>query len=120
MSFSNAGHNFPYHYHANTKQLDMLESNACLLGVMEDQEYETGRSEWTEGDIFALYSDGIVEALNEDEEEFGDERLKQLVIENAHLSPAHLRETILQEIYDFCQGVIQADDMTLMIVKMGA
>ena len=119
MSFSNAGHNFPYHYHGNTKQLDMLESNACLLGVMEDQEYETGRSEWAEGDIFVLYSDGIVEAQNREQEDFEDKRLKRLVMDNVSLSPAQLREAILKEVDAFCQGVIQADDMTLMVVKMG-
>lgn len=119
FSFSNAGHNFPYHYRANTKQPDMLESNACLLGVMEDQEYETGRSEWAEGDIFVLYSDGIIEALNKDEEEFGDERLRQLIMDNVSLSPVQLKEAILKDVDAFCQGVTQADDITLMVVKMG-
>jgi len=118
MSFSNAGHNFPYHYRANTKQLDMLESNACLLGVLEDQEYETGQSEWAEGDILVLYSDGIVEAQNKKQEDFGDEKLRQLVMDNVSLSHAQLRKAILKEVDAFCQGVIQVDDMTLMVIKM--
>jgi len=118
ISFSNAGHNYPYHYRASTKQLEFLESNACTLGVLECQDYEIDRSKWAKGDIFVLYSDGIVEARSKNEEDFGDERLKQLVMENVNLPPKQMRETILQSVYDFCQGVTQADDMTLMIVRM--
>ncbi len=49
----------------------------------------------------------------------GTERLEQLIIENAHSSPAELKEIILQELDKFCQGVVQADDVSLMIVRMG-
>jgi sigma-B regulation protein RsbU (phosphoserine phosphatase) len=66
-----------------------------------------------------LYSDGIVEAENKNQEALGDERLRQLVLENVDLPPAQMKEAILQSVYDFCQGVTQADDMTLMIVRMG-
>ena len=120
ISFSNAGHNYPYHYRVNPKQLDMLESNACVLGVLEHQDYEVAQSEWEDGDIFALYSDGIVEAQSKKKEDFGDERLKRLIVENAHRAPAELKETVLRELDSFCQDVIQADDVSLMIVKMRA
>ena len=119
LSFCNAGHNYPYHYRSDTKQLDMLESNACPLGILEHQDYETSRLRWNEGDIFVLYTDGIVEAQNKEQEDFGEERLRQLIIDNAYLSPAELKGTILQELNNFCEDVIQADDVSLMIVKMG-
>ena len=120
ISFSNAGHSYPYHYRADTKQLDALESNACLLGVLEYQYFEVPQSEWRNGDIFVLYTDGIIEAQNKEQEDFGEEKLRQLIIENMHLPPAELKETILQELNNFCQDVVQADDVSLMIVKMGA
>jgi sigma-B regulation protein RsbU (phosphoserine phosphatase) len=120
ISFSNAGHTYPCHYHADTKQLDMMESNACVLGILDYQHYEVSGWEWREGDIFVLYSDGITEARSKKGEDFGEGRLKQLIIENAHLSPAELKETILREFNNFCHDVIQSDDVSLVIVKMGA
>lgn len=120
ISFSNAGHFYPYHYRADTKKLDMLESDACPLGILEHQDYEISRSGWGPGDILVLYSDGIVEAENKEREGFGEERLKQLIIENVHLSPAELKRTVLHELDDFCQDVVQSDDVSLVIVKMGA
>jgi sigma-B regulation protein RsbU (phosphoserine phosphatase) len=119
ISFSNAGHAYPYHYHIDTKQVDTLESNACLLGVLEYQYFETTQSEWADGDIFVLYTDGITEARSKEGEEFGTEKLKRLVIENAHLPPAQMKKTILHEFDNFCQGVVQADDVSLVIVRTG-
>ena len=118
VSFSNAGHNYPYHYRASTKQLNSLESNACTLGILEYQDYEVNQLKWEAGDILVFYSDGIVEAQNKEQEDFGEERLKQLVMENSDLPPTQMREAILQEVYDFGQDVTQADDITLMIVRM--
>ena len=120
MSFSNAGHSYPYHYRASTKQLDMLESEACPLGILEYQQFETSQSEWDNGDIIVLYTDGIIEAQNGEKEDFGEEKLKQLIMDNVHLSPVKLKETILHKLESFCQGTDQADDVSLVIVKMGA
>jgi sigma-B regulation protein RsbU (phosphoserine phosphatase) len=98
----------------------MLESETCPLGILEYQQFETSQSEWGNGDIIVLYTDGIIEAQNGEQEDFGEERLKQLIIDNVHLSPVKLKETILHELESFCQGTDQADDVSLVIVKMGA
>ena len=118
MSFSNAGHPYPYHYRANTKQLDSMESNACLLGVLEHQEYGVIQLEWEPGDSLVLYSDGITEAQNKKGEDFGVERLERLIVKNARLSPVELKEVVLQRLDEFCQDVVQADDVSLVIAKM--
>jgi serine phosphatase RsbU (regulator of sigma subunit) len=120
ISFSNAGHFYPYHYRAGTKRLDMLESDACPLGILEHQEHQVSKSEWEGDDIFVLYSDGIIEAENTEGEDFGEEKLKQLITENAHLSSGELKKTVLDELDSFCQDVVQSDDVSLVIVKMGA
>ena len=119
VSFCNAGHSYPYHYRADKKQMNMLESDACPLGMLESQDYEVSQSEWGEGDVFVLYTDGIFEAENKDGEQFGEERFKRLVMENIHLTPDQLKGAILHEFDGFCQDVIQADDVSLVIVKMG-
>ncbi|MFC1718174.1 SpoIIE family protein phosphatase [Candidatus Poribacteria bacterium] len=118
--FSNAGHSYPYHYRVAAGQLDMLESDACPLGILADQDFETSQLEWEKDDIFVLYSDGIIEAENTNDEEFGEERLKRLIVENAQLPPAQLKETVLHELDNFCHGVVQADDVSLVAIKIGA
>ena len=118
MSFSNAGHPYPYHYRASTKQLDSMESNACLLGVLEHQEYEVTQLEWNAGDNLVFFSDGITEAQNRKGEDFGTERLERLIVGNAHLSAAELKAIVLQELDEFCQDVVQTDDVSLVVAKM--
>ena len=67
--------------------------------MLASQDYEVSQSEWGEGDVFVLYTDGIFEAENKDGEQFGEERLKRLVMENIHLTPDLLEETILSEFH---------------------
>lgn len=118
-SFCNAGHCYPYHYRAGKGQLDVLESEAIPLGMFDDQEHEVTSSEWEEGDVFVLYTDGIIEAENDKKEPFGEERLKQLILENTHLSTVEYKEKILTEFDNFLQNTTREDDVTLVIVKMG-
>jgi serine phosphatase RsbU (regulator of sigma subunit) len=124
ISFCNAGHNYPYHYRAATGELDVLESNAHPLGLLVSilglQEFEASQSEWGAGDVFVLYSDGIIEAEDENGELFGKKRLEQLIKENAYLPPDQLKEKILREFDSFCHGAVQVDDVSLVAIKMGA
>jgi len=119
ISFSNAGHLYPYQYVKRKKELQPMESDACPLGIKRSQNYQISQLEWDEGDVFVLYTDGITEARNEKDQEFCEERLKELIIKNAEL-PAHkLKEKILQIYHDFCGNVNQVDDVSLVIVKVG-
>ncbi|MFC1716124.1 SpoIIE family protein phosphatase [Candidatus Poribacteria bacterium] len=118
-SFCNAGHCYPYHYRAGKGELGVLESEAMPLGMFDNQEYEITTSEWGKGDIFVLYTDGIIETENDRKEPFGEERLKRLILKNAHQSAAELKEKLLSEFDDFLQGAKREDDVTLVIVKMG-
>lgn len=123
LLFCNAGHNYPYHYRASSNQLDVLESGARPLGMLVSmlglQEFEASRSQWEAGDVFILYSDGIIEGEDENGELFGAERLEKLIKENAHLPPDQIKETILREFASFCHGTVQADDVSLIAIKMG-
>jgi len=120
LSFCNAGHPYPHHYHASSGQLDKLESNACLLGVLEHQHFETLHREWELGDLLVLYTDGITEAHNGEGEDFGDDRLSEFVISNSHLPPDQLRKAVFLELSHFCQGTKKMDDTSLVIIKFGA
>jgi sigma-B regulation protein RsbU (phosphoserine phosphatase) len=69
------------------------------------------------GDLLLIYSDGIPEACNPREEEFGEARLSRLVRGSRYLPAAELCAAILDSVKDFSRGVHQADDLTVVAAK---
>ena len=65
-----------------------------------------------------LFTDGVTEAQNENGEEFGEERLQELLLTNANLSAAELREKIIAAVTEFGNGRFY-DDVTLLVLKIG-
>jgi phosphoserine phosphatase RsbU/P len=70
------------------------------------------------GDIFVLFTDGITEAMNEEEELFGETRLSELVADHADLPFDELRERIFREVRAFAGEPGPHDDMTLILLKV--
>jgi sigma-B regulation protein RsbU (phosphoserine phosphatase) len=70
------------------------------------------------GDVFVLYTDGVTEAMDADQELFGESRLRRIVEEHGHLRSAELRERILREIESFVGDASQHDDLTLILIKV--
>ena len=70
------------------------------------------------GDLFVLFTDGITEAMNEESDLFGEERLSNLVEEHAHLPTDEVRERILGEVEAFVGGADQHDDMTIVLLRI--
>jgi phosphoserine phosphatase RsbU/P len=79
---------------------------------------EEERIELHQGDVLALYTDGITEAMDAGSDLFGDARLGRLISEHGHLETADLRERILREIESFVGGADQHDDMTMILIKI--
>ena len=71
-----------------------------------------------EGDLFAFFTDGITEAMNEESDLFGEERLSRLLEEHAHLPLDELREQILGDVEAFVGGADQHDDMTIVLLRI--
>jgi serine phosphatase RsbU (regulator of sigma subunit) len=117
ISFCNAGHNYPYHYRYRLNQLDHLESGTHPMGIREDICCEIERISYDEGDILTLYTDGITEAMDNQDEEFGTERLEKLIVNNASLSACELKCLVINKLNEHCQEY--KDDITLVVAKMG-
>ena len=121
VSFSIAGHPFPRHYLANESRIAGIDINFgnTFLGWNEKEIFDVSSPEpFSKGDIFILFTDGITDAQNGDEKTFGEERLEELLIKNAHLSAGEIKENILRCHKDFCGDVQQADDITLVVIKI--
>ena len=91
--------------------LDGIEAKFAEL--LEEQTLPIGV-----GDLFALYTDGITEAMNEESDLFGEERLSGLLEEHAHLPSDELRKRILGDVEAFVGGAEQHDDMTIVLLRI--
>jgi sigma-B regulation protein RsbU (phosphoserine phosphatase) len=117
--FCNAGHNNPLLYTDN-KNIVELKTGGIMLGCLSDSDFEDEKISVKNNDVIVIYSDGISEAMNESEEEYGEEKLKELISNHIEDSPDKIIENILSDVEMFVGKASQWDDMTLMIIKRDA
>lgn len=117
LTYVNAGHNPPIHYHALDKSLHELEATGIAMGAMDDAEYSQESARMSPGDIIVLYTDGITEAENANLEMFGVERFEQIILRSATLSAKEISDEILTAVKEFTGGHPQSDDITLMVIR---
>ncbi len=116
FSFSNAGHDSPFLV-SKSERVSRLNTGGTILGFLEESQYLEEIVTFKPGDTLVIYSDGITEAMNSFEEEFGEDRVCQIVQNNMDKSAAELIEQILAAINGFSEGTPRMDDMTLVVVK---
>lgn len=118
MAFSNAGHNYPVVSRSGGEQV-LLERGGLVLGVMEGVEYEEDFIQLETGDRVVLYTDGISEAIDAAGEQFGDERVRELIQSLPHdLCAREIADHILATLKEFSGTVEALDDMTLMVLRV--
>jgi sigma-B regulation protein RsbU (phosphoserine phosphatase) len=116
FQYVNAGHNPPM-YLAQSGKFHLLDEGGIILGMMPEYQYQTGNIKFRSGDLLLCYTDGVNEALNKDDEEFGEEKLQEIILKHKSKKAQQLAEIIVRDIKDFCEGVPQYDDITLLIAK---
>ncbi|MBF0458007.1 MAG: SpoIIE family protein phosphatase [Nitrospirae bacterium] len=118
VEFANGGHNPPVLYKKNTAELIPLQCGGIVVGVVEeDIKFDKDMVTMQSGDFILMYTDGVTEAINEKEEEFGEERLNRLISENCDKSIESIIRLINDEVRQFSAGQPQFDDITLMVLK---
>lgn len=123
LCYVNAGHLAPFLVRRNDSggiEALRLTEGGPVLGVIPGAAYRQAEERFRPGDALVLFSDGVVEAVNEAEQEFGEERLAELVRRNAHRPAAELQEAILEALRAFTGDSEQQDDITLLVVRAGA
>ncbi|HEY5533507.1 MAG TPA: PP2C family protein-serine/threonine phosphatase [Ignavibacteria bacterium] len=126
--FSNAGHNPPLffkkskiegneHEIPKSKLFSTLNEGGLMLGIIEDFQYESGKVKMIKNDMLILYTDGITEAQNSDGDEFGEERLHDIIISNRNKKGEEIVNIILKEVEIFAGINKQYDDQTLIILS---
>jgi serine phosphatase RsbU (regulator of sigma subunit) len=117
MRYVNAGHIPPILYKKASDSVVRLEEGGTVLGLFDIAPFTEGESELSSGDILVVFTDGISEAWGADEEEYGEERLAELVRDNASLSAAELETLIQKEVDTYTGGAPPTDDKTIIVVK---
>ena len=116
LQYVNAGHNPPIVLHQDGSH-DRLTEGGGVFGVFPNQKFTRGTTRLEPGDRVALYTDGVTEASDPDDEEFGEERLVRLLQQNATATANELQAKIMQAAGDFCRGHWH-DDATLLVLAV--
>jgi sigma-B regulation protein RsbU (phosphoserine phosphatase) len=118
LTYVNAGHNPPVLLNGRTGEIRMLRSKGIALGAMEGTEFEEVALSLESGTTIVFYTDGVTEANNKAGDLFGEERLYDIIKRNSTLTAKGMIETIRSEVETYCMGAQQADDITLMVLKV--
>ncbi|NUM79499.1 SpoIIE family protein phosphatase [bacterium] len=116
FTYVNAGHNPPYWVKADGS-LQMLEKGGLLLGMMPHMPYEMDTVRLQPNEKIVMFTDGVTEAMNEQDEQYEEPRLEKLLQSNLQLSAKETTELIAQEVKTFTGNAPQSDDITVVVIK---
>jgi len=117
LHYVNAGHVPPAVVRANGA-VDYLREGGMVVGLFPSQHYDRGHVRMEPGDIFVGCTDGITEAMNTQDEEYGQQRLVELVARERTLPAVEIVKSALTEVDLFSRGGTHEDDRVIMILKV--
>jgi len=129
LRYVNAGHNpplllraaethSPVPFVASAAPIEELAAGGTIIGMFAQSSYEEASVELKSGDVMIAFSDGVTEAHNPDEEEFGEDRLKDVLRRTAHLPINEMASQILQELKVWMADAPQFDDLTFILMRV--
>jgi sigma-B regulation protein RsbU (phosphoserine phosphatase) len=117
FTYVNAGHNPPLLYRAAQDRLLELSRTGMALGVVADSSFKQSRVELHSGDFVLLYTDGVTDATDTQQREFGEERLRRVVFEQRHASVEEMVAALERAVKEFVGVSAPFDDMTIVGLK---
>jgi hypothetical protein len=109
-----SGHPAILHYHEKTRGITRCAMQQYPLGLVAEPGYESAQVSYDPGDLFVVVSDGLIETVNADDEEFGLARLEKSIVANATKALPEIYEALMHAVSDFGE---QRDDRTVLIVR---
>jgi sigma-B regulation protein RsbU (phosphoserine phosphatase) len=119
LDFINAGHPSPFLIRQGVAQ-EPFSEGSYPVGLVPEAEYTALKIKLEPGDTLVLFSDGVTEAMDPDEQMFGVPRLRELLTGRTECPLDQLEKCILEAVENFARGASQADDLTLLIVRYRA
>lgn len=122
LTVASAGHNPLIVRKQRTGKTELINPRGIALGLDHGERYRSIIEEKcipiAENDILVFYTDGVSEAMNNNEEIYGEDRLRAVIEKFAHLSPQQLQEKIVDSVARFSGNAPQHDDLTMVVVKV--
>ncbi len=119
LTFCNAGHNYPLLFSAGVPPR-LLETGGVVLGVIKEYRFEQETVRLSPGDVLVIYSDGITEAMDSTEIEFGESRLNEIITTHLDDPAEDLIGRVFEAVKAHAGGHPQSDDMTMVVIKRAA
>lgn len=119
LEYVNAGHPSPVLVRGSNVDTP-FPAECCPVGLIPGQTFTSSRVQLQRGDTLVLFSDGVSEAMDPDQREFGMDRLKESVQSHRADTLPDIQEGVLDSVRQFARGARQADDVTLMLVRYTA
>jgi phosphoserine phosphatase RsbU/P len=117
VTYANAGHNPPLVVRAKGG-FELLEgAGGMILGILPMSKYEEASITLDRGDILVLFSDGVTEEVDPNDQQFGEERLANMVAELSDRPAAEIVQEVHRAVHAFTQGAAAADDITVVIAR---
>ncbi len=117
MTYVNAGHNPPLLFRRNQMQLSELSRTGMALGVDGDAAYEQRTVKLNPGDFIVLYTDGVTDAIDDQDRFFGVERLQRVLLDNRQASAREVIAALQQAITDFIGQAASFDDIAIIVAR---
>jgi sigma-B regulation protein RsbU (phosphoserine phosphatase) len=118
LTFVNAGHNPPLLIGSDLGEITLLKARGIALGVIDEIDLESIEVQLKPGSLVVLYTDGITEATNEKNEEYGTERLTSLAERMKKHTSREIIDAIVDDVTTFAHDRPQFDDITIMVLKV--
>lgn len=119
--FARAGHCHTLYYNSMTEDTFYFNTEGLGLGIIRDKSYakriHNMHYDYNPGDVMVIYTDGIVEARNKAQEEYGEERLLEILTQTYHLEAEDIKYAIVNDVTEFSQDMPIHDDQTLIVIK---
>lgn len=116
LEYINAGHNPPLHY-KNKKNISKLKTGGIFIGFLPF-EYKSDKIQLESGDILVLYTDGLVEAMNDQEEEFGEENVIRIIEKKSNHTSRIIQKSLIEDVKKHIGDNKLEDDFTLVVAKI--
>lgn len=118
LNYVNAGHNPPLLCRMEEAKCETLDAGTTILGAFEELPFLEIGSRDNLGDFYLhLYTDGVTETMNQEDEEYGEDRLESFVNNNMKLDPDDFHRKFLKEIESFAQEIPLRDDLTMLSLR---
>ena len=117
VTYTNAGHNPPYLMKSDGSVEELPLSKDIVAGAIDDYEFTEDTLQLEKGDTLLLFTDGVTEAIDKDEKDYGDERLRKLLSQSTKLSCQEIVDKVKADVKAFVGEAEQSDDITLLALK---